>query len=136
MPSNYLKLLLITIVPNTVISLIIGSIITVFGLCITIWARATLGSNWSGAVTFKKNHELITRGPYKFVRHPIYTGLMTMLIGTFIVYGFAYVLLAIIIFFLGLIGKLMQEEKLMIKHFGKKYIDYKNKTKALIPFIL
>src|SRR4029077_18501762 len=51
----------------------IGAGITAFGLLFSIWARAYLGSNWSGAIAIKQDHELITSGPYSIVRHPIYT---------------------------------------------------------------
>ena len=54
----------------------------VLGLALTIWARIVLGKNWSSTVTFKENHERIVRGPYSLVRHPIYTGLLTMFFGT------------------------------------------------------
>lgn len=53
-----------------------GAVLCVAGLAFCIWARFTLGRNWSGVVTFKGGHELITRGPYALVRHPIYTGLL------------------------------------------------------------
>src|SRR5215831_14433388 len=49
-----------------------------WGLVFSIWARLTLGRNWSGTVTLKEEHELVERGPYRFVRHPIYTGLLAM----------------------------------------------------------
>ena len=59
-------------------------VLCIAGLAFCIWARFTLGRNWSGVVTFKGGHELITRGPYALVRHPIYTGLLTMLAATWL----------------------------------------------------
>ena len=119
--------------PLSEASLITGAAITVIGLAIAIWARFTIGKNWSGQVTFKKDHELITRGPYKFVRHPIYTGLLTMMLGALLYFGSLLVLLLFISSAIGFAFKFKQEEKVMIKHFGKRYQDY---MKRKIDFIL
>lgn len=124
------------IISNTLTSAIIGSLITILGLTICIWARTTIGRNWSGSIVLKKNHELVTNGPYKFIRHPIYTGMITMMIGTSIYYGYTSIFLATILAFVGFVLKSRQEEKLMIKHFGKRYINYKKRTKAIIPFLI
>jgi protein-S-isoprenylcysteine O-methyltransferase Ste14 len=68
-----------------------GVVLCIAGLAFCVWARFTLGRNWSGVVTLKGGHELITEGPYALVRHPIYTGLLTMFVATVIVYwAFAY----------------------------------------------
>ncbi len=110
--------------------------ITALGLFIAFWARFTLGSNWSGTVTFKENHELITRGPYAFARHPIYTGMLLMLLGTVIINGhaFGFAILALGTFMLWL--KARDEERMMIKHFPDAYPAYKMRVKALVPFVL
>ena len=114
---------------------IIGDILTVVGLIVAIWARVHLGSNWAGYVTYKENHELVTSGPYRFVRHPIYSGLILMSLGTILCYG----CLAFIIFFgavlISFTWRIKREEKIMINLFGQKYIDYMKKTKTLIPWI-
>lgn len=136
--SNSLKpfeILLTILIPNTFASLSIGSVITVIGLGIAIWARVTLGRNWSSIVTLTKEHELITSGPYEFIRHPIYAGVITMFIGSAIAWGFVCIFVVTLIVFVGLGGRIIQEEKLMIQHFGKKYIAYKKRTNALIPFV-
>src|SRR5260370_35742580 len=65
----------------------IGVVVCVAGFAFCIWARFTLGRNWSGVVTLKGGHELITSGPYALGRHPIYTGLLTMFVGQVIVVG-------------------------------------------------
>jgi protein-S-isoprenylcysteine O-methyltransferase Ste14 len=68
-----------------------GVVLCIAGLAFCVWARFTLGRNWSGVVTLKGGHELTTEGPYALVRHPIYTGLLTMFVATVIVYwAFAY----------------------------------------------
>jgi protein-S-isoprenylcysteine O-methyltransferase Ste14 len=112
-----------------------GFLVAVLGLCIAIWARITLGKNWSSRVTFKEKHELITTGPYRWVRHPIYTGITTMCLGTAIYFGVLIGFIAMIFFFLSFWIKSKQEEALMIKHFPKEYKNYKKNTKAIIPFI-
>jgi protein-S-isoprenylcysteine O-methyltransferase Ste14 len=90
-----------------------GVVLCIAGLTFCIWARFTLGRNWSGIVTFKGGHELITRGPYALVRHPIHTGLLTMFIATVIVLGHVAGIIAMPLVFVGLWIKLRYEEKLL-----------------------
>lgn len=115
---------------------ITAAAITVVGLLITLWARFTLGSNWSGTVTFKENHELVTGGPYAFVRHPIYTGMLTMLLGTVIISGHAFGFIVLALGTLMLWLKSLDEERMMTKHFPDAYPPYKRRVRALIPFVL
>ena len=60
----------------------VADILTGAGLIVALWARTILGTNWSSNVVLKEQHELIERGPYRFVRHPIYTGVLLMVLGT------------------------------------------------------
>jgi len=113
----------------------IGAILTVLGLFLAIWARVVLGTNWSGTVTFKENHELITRGPYAYVRHPIYSAMLLMFLGTALAVGTRGGLLALPILFVSFWIKYRQEEALMIEHFGNQYQDYMKRVSALIPFV-
>jgi protein-S-isoprenylcysteine O-methyltransferase Ste14 len=124
------------ILPQTFAMGAIGEFIMVSGLVTCIWARVVLGTNWSGRVTLKEEHELIRRGPYKVVRHPIYTGLLCMALGTAILVGRLGAFLALLIYFLSLWAKLLREEELMAKHFPDTYPPYKARTKALVPFLL
>ena len=112
---------------------IVGSIITVAGLLGALWARTVLGRNWSGYVTYKENHELVTNGPYKFVRHPIYLSILLMLLGTFVYTGIDFVLGMIIIASFVFITRVFKEEKIMIELFGDRYKDYMKETYTLIP---
>ena len=73
--------------PRTDLTRLVGVLVGAYGLCITICARRTLAGNWSSDVTFKQGHELIRSGPYRFVRHPIYTGLLIMSLGSAIEIG-------------------------------------------------
>lgn len=114
---------------------IFGVIILIIGLLIALYARATLGKYWSSDVSLKENHKLITTGPYKYVRHPIYTGMALMLIGTFIPIDTLLTLILGFLVLAYLIYKLKKEEDLLTKQFPKEYIEYKKQTKVLIPFI-
>lgn len=113
-----------------------GVAVTAFGIALAIWARAHLGTNWSSAVTVKTGHELIYSGPYRMVRHPIYTGMLTGLLGSAIalgeVRGFLAVFLAILSFYL----KARKEERYMTAEFGEQYQAYKTHTGMLLPKLL
>jgi protein-S-isoprenylcysteine O-methyltransferase Ste14 len=115
---------------------ILAGLLCVTGLLIAIWARAALGSNWSSSVTLKQDHELVTRGPYRFVRHPIYTGLLFMLLSTALISGRFGAMAGLAFGFIGLWIKLRQEEALMMRHFPADYPIYKAHSKALVPFLL
>ena len=114
---------------------IIGVLLTILGLIIAIVARRTLADNWSSDVELKKDHKLITKGIYKYVRHPIYTGITFMGLGAIIVDQS----IIVTIFFIGMVAflifKMKKEETLLLKHFPKEYPAYMKKTKTLIPFI-
>jgi protein-S-isoprenylcysteine O-methyltransferase len=114
----------------------LAALVVIAGLAVCLWARAVLGRNWSGTVTFKQDHELIVRGPYRLVRHPIYSGLLLMALGTAILSGWSSGFLFIAILLVGLWFKLRAEERLMEDHFPDAYADYRRRTRALIPFVL
>ena len=114
----------------------IGAVLCIAGLLFFIWARFTLGRNWSGLVTFKGGHELITSGPYAFVRHPIYTGLLAMVVATVTVLGHIAGIIAMPFVIVSLWVKLRSEEKLMLQKFPNEYAAYSRRVKRLIPFLL
>ncbi len=114
----------------------IGMVLCVAGLAICLWARFTLGRNWSVIVTLKGGHELITRGPYAWVRHPIYTGLLTMFVATLLVLGHVAGIIAVPLVFASLWIKLRYEEKLMLQKFPAEYAAYQQRVKRIIPFVL
>ena len=121
--------------PYSLTSGLIADAITLAGMLTMIYARITLGNNWSANVTFKENHELIQTGPYAYVRHPIYSGLLLMVLGVAIYSGSPILLLLFVIFFFGAYYKARKEEKLLIKHFPETYPVYIKKVSALIPFV-
>lgn len=124
------------LVPQTSFSALFGAIVTVAGILLCFWARAILGRNWSSTVTIKQNHELILRGPYAFVRHPIYTGLLTGMLGTAIVFGLVRCFIGVLIITLGLWIKSQVEERFMLQQFGDQYTHYRQRVRALVPFVL
>ncbi|HEY9023043.1 MAG TPA: isoprenylcysteine carboxylmethyltransferase family protein [Burkholderiaceae bacterium] len=113
-----------------------GAAVTAASLLFTVWARRHLGRNWSAAVTLKQGHELVTTGPYAFVRHPIYTGLLFAFAGSALAVGEWRGVLALAIALASLWRKLRLEERWMRERFGPAYDDYARRVKALIPFIL
>jgi protein-S-isoprenylcysteine O-methyltransferase Ste14 len=117
---------------------ILGMIFCGGGLAFAIWARIYLGRNWSGLVTLKEQHELITAGPYALVRHPIYTGVLTAVIGTALALSpsigglFAIPLAAVALTF-----KLRHEEQLMMREFPEQYAAYRARVRAaIVPFVI
>jgi protein-S-isoprenylcysteine O-methyltransferase Ste14 len=112
-----------------------GVAITVCGLAFAVWARRTIGRNWSAIVTLKQDHELVTRGPYALVRHPIYTGLLFGFLGSAIALGQWRGLFAVAIVYLALLRKYRLEERWMRERFGVAYDTYRARVKALVPLL-
>jgi protein-S-isoprenylcysteine O-methyltransferase len=111
-----------------------GVVLCAAGIALAIWARRNLGKNWSSYPTLKESHELIISGPYRFVRHPIYTGMLLALFGSALVLGLFWFIFFFFICFV-FINRVFVEERLMLKQFPDKYPEYRKKTKALIPFV-
>lgn len=114
----------------------LAAVLCVAGLAFSIWARLTLGRNWSGTVTLKEGHELILRGPYRFVRHPIYTGLFAMILATAIAFGHLVAFVGVLLAFVSFWIKLGYEEKVMLGQFPDQYAAYQKRVKRIIPFFL
>jgi protein-S-isoprenylcysteine O-methyltransferase Ste14 len=114
---------------------VIGIAISAVGVGFAIWARMVIGRNWSGVITLKEDHNLVTTGPYAFVRHPIYTGIVVAMAGSALVSGTAGAPLGFVSFTAGFVLKLRIEEKLMREHFGDAHAAWCAQTKKLIPFV-
>jgi protein-S-isoprenylcysteine O-methyltransferase Ste14 len=85
---------------------------------------------------FKEQHELIERGPYRFVRHPIYSGVLLMLFGTMLLSGTIAGVIVVVITVAALSVKARREERLLTKHFPDSYPRYRERVKsAIIPFV-
>jgi protein-S-isoprenylcysteine O-methyltransferase Ste14 len=122
--------------PDLAVLAWIGFAITLAGVLIAIWARLVLGRNWSATITIKHGHEIVRRGPYAVVRHPIYSGTSLAMLGTAIYFGTFRGLLAVALTFAGWWLKSRMEEKFMLEQFGQEYREYQREVKALIPFVL
>ena len=106
------------------------------GFGFAVWARIVLGRNWSGIVTVKEDHTLITRGPYEWVRHPIYTGILLALLGTAVTLGTVLNLVEVPVVALAFWLKMRPEERFMLETFGEQYAVYRRQVKALIPGVI
>ncbi len=111
----------------------LGTLITAAGVLFATWARFTIGRMWSGFITLKQGHKLITTGPYAIARHPIYTGFVAAALGTAVsaaridaFSGFASITSAFVF-------KYRREETLLITVFVDEYLGFKKKTPALFP---
>ena len=119
--------------PETRLFEIAGFVLTLAGCLFAVWARVTLGGNWSGRATVKADHQLIVSGPYSLARHPIYTGLLLAATGTALAHGEWRCVLGIALIVLAFAIKIGQEEKLMLQTFPHAYPQYRQRVKALIP---
>jgi protein-S-isoprenylcysteine O-methyltransferase Ste14 len=131
-----IRQLRIPLVRTTKVTQVAGILLCATGIGIAIWARRILGTNWSGFVTLKEGHTLVRRGPYGYVRHPIYSGLILAAAGTCLaqqptLLGFIYVCLV----FVGLRLKSRLEERVLSQEFPDEYPRYCHEVKALVPFI-
>ena len=123
-------------VPHSVLVESIGLAFCIAGTALACRARHLLGRNWSGTVQLKADHELIEAGPYRLIRHPIYTGLLLLFFGNAIMVGDWRGLFVVAFVFASFWYKLRLEERWLGEQFGTRYADYLKKTKALIPGVL
>ncbi len=115
---------------NVVCILLVG-----LGLGWALYARHHLGRNWSGTVQLKEDHSLIRSGPYRYSRHPIYTGLLLGFIGLGLFFDNLIQIPAIALVVIGFRMKIAREEAFMGDAFGSTYDDYKRHARMLIPYI-
>lgn len=104
------------------------------GWAFTWWARVHLGRLWSSSVTRKAGHHVVDTGPYRLVRHPIYTGILTALIGTAALRGSLVAVVGIVLFTTGFYLKATLEERFLREELAAAYDDYKRRVPMLIPF--
>jgi protein-S-isoprenylcysteine O-methyltransferase Ste14 len=106
------------------------------GLALTWWARIFLGPLWSSVITRKEDHKIIDTGPYAFVRHPIYSGLIIALVATAAAEGRLTALFGAVLIILGIWQKARTEERFLLTEFGREsYDDYRHRVPMLIPFL-
>ncbi len=114
----------------------IGAALTALGMGFSIAARSRLGGNWSATVTLKHGHTLTRDGPYRYVRHPIYSGLCLAVLGGAIALGEWRGFLALILIAGALRLKIRVEERFLSELFGGAYLTYRREVAALVPFLL
>lgn len=112
---------------------IIGAAVLISATVFTLWARWVLGTMWAAVAEIKEGHQLRTAGPYRITRHPIYTGLMGMLLGSMLMGGFGVWVLYFIIGLVAVIVKAMSEERLLKGTFGDQYTQYQRRVPRFIP---
>ena len=119
---------------NTIFA--IGSILAIIGLIIRVTSILQLKQQFTYTVTKIENHELIEAGLYKIIRHPGYLGQLIIFLGiSTCLSNWISILLMIIPVLLGYLNRINIEEKFMVEQMGQKYLDYKKRTKRLIPMI-
>jgi protein-S-isoprenylcysteine O-methyltransferase Ste14 len=120
---------------HSLILQIVGMVLFLSGLGLAVWARIYLGRNWGMPMTRKDEPELVTSGPYRYVRHPIYSGLLLAILGTAVATN-VYWLIALAVMAIYFIYSARIEEQLMTSAFPSTYPGYRERTKMLIPFVL
>jgi protein-S-isoprenylcysteine O-methyltransferase Ste14 len=110
-----------------------GLILQIAMFILAIWARFHLGHYWRGVIAILGNHQLIRSGPYRLVRHPIYTAMLGMFVGTAIVSGGLYALLGVVLAAVAYWRKVRIEEHYLHQAFGEEYAEYSRITPALVP---
>ena len=111
----------------------VGVLLTAAGVGVAFWARWHLGANWSGAVTLKEGHELIRTGPYRAIRHPIYTGILLALLGTAVANGEVRALVAVGIAWISFYIKARREESFLAREFGPGFTEHLRHTGMFLP---
>lgn len=104
------------------------------GFALAVWARVHIGRNWGMPMSLREGHELVTSGPYAYIRHPIYSGLMLAMIGSAFTAGLLW-LLGLVLYFTYFMFAARSEENTMLAQFPDAYAAYRRRTKMLIPFV-
>lgn len=110
-----------------------GIFLTFVGAAIAIWARYCLGQYWSARVTLKIDHRLIRSGPYAYVRHPLYSGLLLAMAGTALVVGEWRAVIAVLVALIEFSRKASKEEALLTTEFNDDYQEYRKQAGFLTP---
>jgi protein-S-isoprenylcysteine O-methyltransferase Ste14 len=111
----------------------LGAALTLAGVLFAIWARRTIGRNWSAQVQIKEGHRLIRSGPYARIRHPIYTGILLAVAGTALAIGEYRALVALAIMWIGFARKAKQEESFLASQFGAAFEEHRRHTGFFLP---
>ena len=122
--------------PRTPALGVLGDVLAIAGVAFAIWARVTLGRNWSGlVVSVREGQGLVQHGPYAIVRHPIYTGFVSAIIGTALTIGTLASWLGVAAGVVGLLIRAEIEDRMMATEFGDAHAAYRARTRRLIPLV-
>ena len=124
------------IIPETVTGEVLGTVLLALGLGLAVVARVHLGVHWSGRIALGADHHLVRSGPYRFMRHPIYSGVLLAFAGTAVAFGDWRSVVALAIAVAALWTKLRREERMMAARFAGEYADYQARVAALVPGLL
>lgn len=111
----------------------LGAGLTLSGVLFAIWARATIGRNWSAEVQIKQDHQLVRSGPYAHIRHPIYTGILTAVLGSALAIGEYHALLGMLVLAIGFARKAKKEESFLAAQFGPAFAEHQRHTGFFLP---
>jgi protein-S-isoprenylcysteine O-methyltransferase Ste14 len=112
----------------------LGLVLFAIGLGFAVWARVHIGRNWGTPMTQKEDPELVTSGPYRLVRHPIYSGVLVAIVGTAVALSWLWLIAAALAgIYFGYAATV--EERFLAKQFPDTYPAYRRCTKMLLPFI-
>jgi protein-S-isoprenylcysteine O-methyltransferase Ste14 len=112
---------------------VLGLAVLVCSTAFALWARVALGTMWSSSPTVKRQHQLRTEGPYGITRHPIYTGLLGMLLGTALLVGFGHWVVLVPVGLVLIEIRIHMEEGLMLEAFPEAYARYRRRVPQLVP---
>jgi protein-S-isoprenylcysteine O-methyltransferase Ste14 len=124
------------VLPRTVPQFLLGVALVAVGLGFAVWARRHLAGYWSGTVTLKEDHELIRSGPYGWVRHPIYSGVLLALAGTVVALDEWRGVVALAVMAASFWRKIRIEESWLSSAFPEQYPRYRAEVPALLPGVL
>jgi protein-S-isoprenylcysteine O-methyltransferase Ste14 len=122
-------------VPDVLAAVVAGLSIQIAAGALGVWARRHLGRNWSGAITVAEDHQLVRSGPYRMLRHPIYSAMLGMFVGSALAIGEWHSLIGFVLITMAYARKIPLEERLLRATFGPEYDEYRKESWALIPWI-
>ncbi len=104
------------------------------GLAFAVWARVHIGRNWGTPMSQKHDPELVTSGPYRWVRHPIYTGILTAGVGSAVALDWTWLVVVVLAgIYFGYSA--VVEERNLTAQFPDTYPAYQRSTRMLVPFV-
>jgi len=123
------------LLPESILFTAGGLALQAMGILFAVWARRCLGRNWSGRISIKVEHQLVRTGPYRVLRHPIYTGFLGLYAGVALVSGEVHALMGLALALAAYLRKVRLEEANLMRAFGDAYRAYRKATWALLPWV-